>query len=133
NDTVSIDFRTKTRNDFGNLQLTLQGKPDKPFWIQLLTEKDELVDEKYTTETVFEYNYLVPGNYYFKIMVDENENGCWDTGDFFTQKQPESIYTYPAYVNVRALRNVEETWILTKPEEPVIKEDPSTETGEDSP
>jgi len=132
NDTVSIDFRTKTRNDFGNLQLTLQGKPDKPFWIQLLTEKDELIDEKYTTNPVFEYNYLVPGNYYFKIMVDENENGFWDTGDFFTKKQPEAIYTYPAYVNVRALWNVEEIWILNEPE-PAIKEESSTETGEDSP
>jgi len=132
NDTVNIDFRTKTRNDFGNIKLTLQGKPDKPFWIQLMTEKDEVLDEKYTTDSYFEYNYLTPGNYYFKILVDENENNFWDTGDFFEKKQPEPAFTYPEFVNVRALWDVEETWILKEPE-PAVKEKPSMEAGEDLP
>src|SRR5690606_16518105 len=63
-DTIQIKFRTKTRNDFGNLRLTLQNKPEHPFWIQLFTQKDELVDERYSTENSFEYTYLNPGEYY---------------------------------------------------------------------
>jgi hypothetical protein len=132
NDTISLDFRTKTRNDFGNLKLILQDKPEKPFWIQLWSEKDKLINEKYTSEPVFEYKYLNPGNYYFKILVDENENQFWDTGDFFTKKQPEKSYVYPGFVNVRALWDVNETWILN-PEPLPEKEKSPTETEEDLP
>jgi hypothetical protein len=65
---------------------------------------------------------LNPGNYYFKILVDENENQFWDTGDFFIKKQPEKSYVYPGFVNVRALWDVNETWILN-PEPLPEKED----------
>lgn len=132
NDTLNIDFKTKTRNDFGNIKLTLQGKPDQPFWIQLLTEKDEVVNENYTNDSYFEYKYLAPGNYYFRVLVDENENNFWDTGDFFTKKQPEAAFTYKGFVSVRALWDVEETWILNEPE-PAPKEKSSTEAEEDLP
>ncbi len=132
NDTIKIDFKTKSRNDFGNIKLNLQEKPDKPFWIQLLTEKNEILDEQYTSDSYFEYNYLTPGNYYFKILIDENENNFWDTGDFFEKKQPEPVFTYLGYVNVRALWDVEETWIV-KAVEPAEKEKSPPEAEEDLP
>lgn len=131
NDTLSLKFKTKTRNDYGNLKLTLQNKPDNPFWIQLLNAKDELIDEKYTTQDSFEYTYLTPGEYYFKILIDENENAHWDTGDFFNKKQPEKAVVYPAMLNVRAMWDLDETWILPS-ENPPVKEEPSAEDSEDS-
>lgn len=112
NDSIKISFKTKTRNDFGNLRLTLQNKPEHPFWIQLLNNKDELIEEVYTTESSFEYKHLNPGEYYFKILVDENGNGHWDTGDFFSRKQPERAIVYPAILNVRAMWDLDEIWIL---------------------
>ncbi len=112
NDTIQFDVRTKTRNDFGNLKLTLENPPAHPFWIQLLNDKDEILDEKLSTNTNFEYNYLPAGKYYFKLLVDENENGFWDTGDFFTKKQPEPSYVYPSVINVRVLWDMDETWVL---------------------
>lgn len=133
NDTVKIDFKTKTRNDYGNVKLTLEGKPEKPFWIQLLTDKDEVLDEKYSTESYFEYNYLTPGKYYFKILIDENENEFWDTGDFFTKKQPEPVLTYSGYVNVRALWDVEETWIIQETNFDSEKDKSPSESEEDLP
>ena len=123
NDTIQFDFRTKTRNDFGNLKLTLENKPPQPFWIQLLNEKDEILDEKFSTNSVFEYNHLPAGKYYFKILVDENENGFWDTGDFFTKKQPEKSYVYPSTFNVRVLWDMDETWILPSNAEPELQVD----------
>lgn len=131
NDSVKIAFKTKTRNDFGNLRLTLQNKPDKPFWIQLLNNKDEVLEEIYTTNDVFDFNHLNSGEYYFKILIDENENEHWDTGDFFNKKQPEKAVVYPAVLNVRAMWDLDEVWILPE-SNPVIKEESSTEVSEDS-
>lgn len=115
NDTIQLKFKTKTRNDFGNLRLTLENKPQHPFWIQLLTVKDEVIDERYSTENSFEYTYLSPGEYYFRILIDENENGHWDTGDFFSRRQPETAVVYPIMLNVRAMWDLDETWVLKLP------------------
>lgn len=142
NDTIQFDIRTKTRNDFGNLKLSLENKPPHPFWIQLLNEKDEILDEQFSTDSTFEYNYLPAGKYYFKILVDENENGFWDTGDFFTKKQPEPSFVYPSMINVRVLWDMDETWVLpalnkdaeeTKTTETGEKEKSPSETEEDLP
>lgn len=112
NDTIQFDVRIKTRNDFGNLLLKLENKPVHPFWIQLLNEKDEILDEQLSTDSTFEYKFLPAGKYYFKILVDENENGFWDTGDFFLKKQTEPSYVYPSTINVRVLWDMDETWVL---------------------
>ena len=138
NDTIQFDLRTRSRNDFGNLKLRLQNKPEHPFWIQLLNDKDEILDEKYTTAIEFDYNHLTAGNYYFKILVDENENGFWDTGDFLTKKQPEKAFVYPSLINVRVLWDLDETWVLpAKQEEILIEMDENekspSETEEDLP
>lgn len=130
NDTIRVKFRTKSRNDFGNLRLTLQNKPDRPFWIQLLNAKDEIIDEQYSTENSFEYTYLNPGEYYFKILVDENANGHWDTGDFFQRKQPERAMVYPTMLQVRAMWDLDETWVLSESKPVENKESPTANSGD---
>lgn len=114
NDSIQFNFKTKNKNDYGNLFLKLENKPEHPFWIQLLNDKDEKLDEKYTTDTNFEYLHLPAGTYYFRILVDENENQHWDTGDFFQRKQPEKSYVYPTSINIRLMWDIEETWVLPK-------------------
>lgn len=117
NDTLKLKFQTQKRNDFGNLKLTLDNKPEKPFWLQLLNKKDEVIDEVYTTDSVFEYTYLRPDEYYFRILVDENENGFWDVADFFTKTQAEKAYVYPQTFNVRAMWDLDENWVLPSEDE----------------
>ncbi|MDD3772073.1 MAG: Ig-like domain-containing protein [Weeksellaceae bacterium] len=111
-DSLQFGVQTRTKNEFGHLYLKLENKPKTPFWIQLLNDKNEILDEKYSTDSKFEYPYLLSGNYYFRILVDENENEFWDTGDFFTKKQAENVYIYPTFINVRPLWDMDETWIL---------------------
>jgi uncharacterized protein (DUF2141 family) len=45
---------------------------------------------------------LNPGNYTFRIVIDEHENGKWDTGNFETTTYPEIIHTFSEVTNVRA-------------------------------
>lgn len=111
-DTLRLKFKTPSRNEIGNLKITLQNTPSHPFWIQLLNNKDDIVEEYYTTESVFDFYALRPGDYYLRILVDENENEHWDGADFFTRKAPEKAYIYPQMINVRAMWDLDETWIL---------------------
>lgn len=129
NDSIAFNFKTKSKNEFGNLHLKLEPQLEKPFWIQLLNTKDEILDEQYTQASEFSYNYLPPGEYYFIILVDENENGHWDSGDFFTKTQAEKSYIYPTMTSVRALWDIEETWVIPidPTDEDLIEESESDE------
>ncbi len=44
---------------------------------------------------------LIPGEYTFKIILDNNNNRRWDTGNFETLTQPEQIEMYSTPVKVR--------------------------------
>jgi uncharacterized protein (DUF2141 family) len=50
---------------------------------------------------------LTPGDYSFKIIRDENQNGKWDTGDLNSRTLPEQIDQYSRATTVRANWEVE--------------------------
>ncbi|MDG1333951.1 MAG: Ig-like domain-containing protein [Crocinitomicaceae bacterium] len=50
---------------------------------------------------------LTPGDYSFKIVRDENQNGKWDTGDLKSRTLPEQIDQYSQTTKVRANWEVE--------------------------
>ena len=112
-----------TRGDFGHLKLTLQNTPSKPFILQFLkTDKDfTVIEEIYNpaNKNYFEFNFIEPGEYLFRLLVDENENGKWDTGDYLSGKQPEPIYLYPEPIKIRAMWDATETWVLGEANQPV--------------
>ncbi|WP_413533390.1 Ig-like domain-containing protein [Empedobacter brevis] len=123
NDTLAYPIKMGTRGDFGHLKLTLQNAPNKPFFLQFLkTDKDyTILEELYNpaNKNYFEFNYIEPGEYLFRLLVDENENGKWDTGDYFLGKQPEPIYLYPEPIKIRAMWDATETWVLGEANQPV--------------
>ncbi len=55
----------------------------------------------------FQIDELLPGNYTFQIINDDNNNGKWDTGDLSTRTQPEAIDFYTTPTKVRANWDVE--------------------------
>ena len=59
-------------------------------------------------------NELEPGDYTFKIILDENQNGKWDTGNFETYLQAEKVDLYSTPIKVRANWEVEATLIPNK-------------------
>lgn len=112
NDTVNLGMRVDKERAYGNVKVILQNKPDVPVWVQLLNKTGNVILSKYTIENEVEFKRLKPGSYRLKMMVDENANGRWDTGDFFTNTQPEQIYLYAEELDVKAFWDIEETWIL---------------------
>ena len=54
---------------------------------------------------------LEPGDYTFKVILDDNKNGKWDTGNKETYLQPEKVELYSTPTKVRANWVVEATLI----------------------
>jgi hypothetical protein len=114
NDTLRIRFKTSEARMYGNLKVNLampQGAG--PLIVQLLTEKEKVVEEQVVKESGrISFNYLLPAKYKLKVIVDQNLNRRWDSGDYFRKIQPEEVIYFPRTLELRANWDVEETWDL---------------------
>ena len=58
------------------------------------------------------FDFLPPKNYVIRAILDENNNGKWDTGDFLNKKQPETIKYLNKAIELRANWDIIETFNL---------------------
>ncbi len=103
NDTINYRLSTGGYADFGNLRLNLAGDITYPIIVQLTDEKGKLYRETYVPEAkALDFNTLEPGNYLIRIIIDNNANGKWDTGNYLRKIQPEKVIYYPTAIEMRA-------------------------------
>lgn len=114
NDTLRIRFKTSEARMYGNLKVNLRLPPESgQVIIQLLTEKEKVVEEQVVKESgKISFDYLFPAKYKLKVIVDHNSNRRWDSGDYFRKIQPEKVIYFPRTLELRANWDVEETWEL---------------------
>ena len=102
--------RIPSMDEYGTLIMTLQNMEGKNCLVQLLNESDKPVKEAYAKNNQATFHYIKPGNYYLRLIVDDNDNGKWDTGDYASQRQPEAVYYYPKAIECKAKRDVQGMW-----------------------
>jgi uncharacterized protein (DUF2141 family) len=121
NDSINIKFRTPSEEEYGRLYIKIQGIEGAGFG-QLLDGSERIVKESalYEGELIFED--IKPGKYYVRYIDDSNGNGIWDTGNYAGKRQPESVYYFPSFFEVKKFWETEHTWNVT--EVPVEKQKP---------
>jgi hypothetical protein len=120
NDSLTLLFSCMNVNKLGTIHLHLTGPHfDEPNGnlIVLLRQADKtmhrtLLPKNSNKELFFEH--LLPGKYEISVIFDANENGVWDTGDYFKRTFPEKVYYYPEPVDVRKGWDLELFWELGK-------------------
>ena len=70
------------------------------FTIQLLNEKYEVVRE-INNQASYVFDFIEPGTYYIRVLIDKNENGKWDKGNILEQQEPEPVFFYEEEVPLR--------------------------------
>ena len=126
-ESVRFDFEVSKAEDFGSFSAHLKNVPSQKFWIQLLNEKNEPAYQKYTNQAEVKFINLKPGSYRLRILVDNNENGVWDSADFANEVSAEDVYFFKkvgdkevmSKINVRQMWEINENWDLTLEEQPV--------------
>ncbi|MCW5518342.1 Ig-like domain-containing protein [Aureitalea sp. L0-47] len=112
-DSLSFTANTKQLSDYGTISLQLQNVKQYPVIVQLLTEKFEVVNEQFLKEEAAVYfDYIDPGNYFIRLIIDANANNRWDSGNFLQRLQPEDVVYYPKLIEVLANWSLNETFIL---------------------
>lgn len=125
-ESVRFDFEVAKLADFGSFSAHLKNVPAQKFWIQLLDEKNEAAYQQYTNLADIKFVNLKPGTYRLRILVDNNENGIWDSSDFSTGVVAEDVYLFKKFgdkevmskINIRPMWEINENWDLTLEEQP---------------
>jgi hypothetical protein len=114
-DSIIQTFRTKAERDFGNLIVTLNidHQPGQ-YIVQLLNEKEtSIIEEHIVTQSgKIKMNYISPGQFKLKAILDRNKNRKWDTGNYRSRLQPEKVFYFPKNIEIRSNWDVEENWEL---------------------
>lgn len=118
NDTLSYQFKLNNDDDYGKLILVLD-LPDQSgeiqYLLQLLNESLEtVIDEKIILKSdSYIFNHLPASKFKFRLVIDENKNGIWDTGKYLEGRQPEKVFIFEEVIETRLNWEVESHWDLT--------------------
>jgi uncharacterized protein (DUF2141 family) len=117
NDTLKYRFITKEFEDYGRITMNVSNVNSKNLIIELLTgtKKNLVVQRNFlnTSESIV-FNLLEPKKYTIRIIIDENKNNKWDTGNYLKRQLPEIILYHKEINNadLRANFFLEENFIV---------------------
>ncbi len=107
---IKQGFKVSSLDEYSTLLVNITSLNDKPLLVQLLNGQDQVVKEVKANNGVAEFFYLKPEKYYMRLIVDSNDNGKWDTGDYDKDQQAEEVYYYPGMIECKAKWDVTESW-----------------------
>ena len=96
-------------------------EPDKEF-VELLDKSGKPFRKSSVKSNVARFQDLPPGEVYARLIVDENGDGVWTTGNYEEQLQPEEVFYYPGLFTIREYSDHSEIWDIHS--KPVIKQKP---------
>ncbi len=121
-------IKVKTEDEFSSLFV----KPHYPDMdslsviIQMIDNSEKVIKQSLVIDGTAEFYYVVPGDYYLRAIIDTNNNGKWDTGNFDENLQPEEVYYYFEKVSCREKWDVTREWNLQ--DRPLDKQKPGAIT-----
>ena len=112
---IKQGIKVKSLDDYSTLAFNISGADaaDSTIIVQMLNSSDALIKEVRVQDGKAKIEYVSPGRYYFRAIIDTNGNGVWDTGDYDADCQPEAVYYYPKEIECKAKWDVTESWNLT--------------------
>ena len=107
---IKQGFKVNSLDTYGTLLVNITSLNDQPLLVQLLNGQDQVVKQVKAVNGVAEFYYLNPEKYYMRVIVDRNDNGKWDTGDYDKDEQAEEVYYYPEAIECKAKWDLTESW-----------------------
>jgi phenylpyruvate tautomerase PptA (4-oxalocrotonate tautomerase family) len=110
NNAYSKTFTQDVLDSYGNLSLILTpADSTKTYIIQLLNEQKVVLKEDVITRvSSLTYKTYPIGKYNIRVVLDENKNGKWDSGNVAKNLQPENVWWFDKTIGLRANWDLEE-------------------------
>lgn len=112
NNAVNQTFRIKTEDEYGHLYININGLPTDSTvaFVELLNSNDQPVRKGWVLNGGVLFMDLNPDKYYARLVLDENENNKWDTGNYAEKRQPEIVIYCPSMFTIMKNWQIEESW-----------------------
>lgn len=98
-DLVESNYQFIKPENFGIIRLNLQ-TDQTHYIVQLMSKSTVAAQQSNCTECVF--TKLEPGNYWVRILIDSNQNGQWDIGNYRSNRPAEPIIYFKEETTLRA-------------------------------
>ena len=99
NDSIIQVLEVKPKTDYGDLTLTVEDmQVDKNYVLELLDKNETAIETiPMSGDTIFKKDFktIETGKYSIRMIIDNNGNGKWDTGNYDNNSQPEPLFTRP--------------------------------------
>ncbi len=114
NNKLDQKFKVKAEDQYGQLAIRVGGVDTIPSFIELLDKSDKPIRKARVKDNAAVFRDLNPGTYYARIILDANNNGIWDTGDYEKNLQPEMVCYSPKVFEIKAFFEYDEAdvWMI---------------------
>ena len=112
--TDTLEFNAKKEADYGSIDLKIENMDTTLHPIVFLTKNAKLFLTQALNKSRYRIKLFEPGDYEVKILFDVNNNGKWDTGDYWKKLQPEKVTARKKPISIRGNWDNEITIDLNK-------------------
>ena len=99
----TINFQTKRESDYGLVRLRFLNLDLKKHPVLQFIQSDQVKYSHIFKNNQFDAKLFTPGEYEIRLVYDNNQNGEWDTGEFFGKHlQPEKVQLIPRKLNIKS-------------------------------
>ena len=116
NDTLQYNVVSQSLEDYGNVYLDVIRNSTSKFILQMIDSNGDVIREfkNVNQDTTYNFDYIRPGKYTFRLIEDTNNNDIWDTGNYLKKIKPERVYYFSNELEVRANWDLNETFNLNQ-------------------
>jgi hypothetical protein len=82
---------------------------EKFYIVELINNTFKVFQQVRNTPKV-RFEDVVPGEYQIRLIIDSNQNGRWDAGNYFQNEQPEQVIYYRAADGSTTIKGVKANW-----------------------
>ncbi len=114
NDTINASFQRNEANQYGNLIVSIAPNSGENFILELLRGEKVVKRSSVSKSELNSLNYpnLSSGKYSLKLIFDDNNDGFWNTGDYYKHISPERVEYYNEVIDLKKGWDMDITWII---------------------
>lgn len=100
--TDTIGFTSKKESDYGSIDVKIVNIDSNLHPILLLLRDNKVFLQQPAKQEKYKIKLFNPGEYQISILFDLNNNGKWDTGNYWKKRQPEKVVARKQTLQIRA-------------------------------
>lgn len=100
--TDTIGFSSKKESDYGSIDLRIVNIDSNQHPILLLMKDNKIFLQQQVKQEKYKIKLFNPGEYQVSVLFDSNNNGKWDTGNYWKRLQPEKVVARKQTLQIRA-------------------------------